>query len=196
MIGLGSLRLLLTLMFVVTSCFHLVRCLPVAGRRACDSPAVEAVHLLMGLSMIAMIGPWAAVVPVLWWVLVFGCAGIWFTVRAVRTGGRGPTYAYLASMTGAMAWMGLSELLTAPATVAGHPGHGMAPAADTRPGALVSATLGVYLITAGCWWWARGMRVATLGERGAATARESIQWHAVCHGLMSAGMGLVLLAVA
>lgn len=209
MIGLGSLRCLLTLMLVTSSGFHLARCLPMPGRQrgahgACGSRVVvEMLHLLMGVSMIAMIWPRAAPIPVLCWVPVFAGAGIWFTIRSLRPGSRDAASVYSASMSAAMVWMGLTELLDGPTALGGptattgHQTHDMAVSGPGVASATwVSGALGAYLVAAACWWWARGMRVTTLGGWGTTTARESIQWIAVCHGLMSAAMGLALLAAA
>jgi hypothetical protein len=60
--------------------------------------------------------------------------------------------------------------------------------------AWISAALGAYLVAAAVWWVLRGMRVGSLASADAEP--RPLSWTALCHGLMSAGMGLALLTMA
>jgi hypothetical protein len=60
---------------------------------------------------------------------------------------------------------------------------------------LVSGLLGGYLAVAALWWFGRGLRLGGLATTPAPGPRPP-SWSALCHGLMSAGMGLALLAIA
>lgn len=161
MIGLESLRWLLTLVFAGTGVFHLVRAL----RPGPGSRFSEALHLVMSGAMIVMIWPWGMVVPIAGWVSIFTlCAG-WFATRAVRTGGSRAVPVFFASSMAMMVWMGAA----------------MSPMA-AGPAAWIGVVLGTYLVAAAFWWIFRGLRAG------------APRWPAFCHGMMSAGMGLALLA--
>lgn len=199
MIGLDSLRWVLTVAFGAASAFHLRRVLrPVRLSEPVDENRVsEALHLLMGISMVVMIWPWGGSVPALVWVAVFTASTGWFVLRAMRSAGRRFVLGLFATSMAAMAWMGASM----PAQASAAHGHDMTMGGMSmntgRLGvsALISGTLGGYLVVTAFWWFFRGLRLGTL-----ATAPEPgerpLSWSAVCHGLMSAGMGLTLLAMA
>ncbi|GIM90801.1 DUF5134 domain-containing protein [Paractinoplanes toevensis] len=162
MIQLESLRWMLTLAFGAAAAFHLVRWLWRTGALHED-----ALHLVMGLSMIVMIWPWGDAVPESTWITVFTLATGWFAARAAYARRGMPLF--FASTMGAMVWM----------SAGGH----------QHP--WVSAGLGGYLVAASVWWLIRGMRLSatTVDTRPA-------DWTALCHGTMSAAMGLTLLAMA
>jgi hypothetical protein len=172
MIGLESLRWLLTLAFAGATGFHLVRWLWRA-----EPWHEDAVHLVMGLSMILMIWPWGDIVPESAWITVFTLSASWFLARALDSRRLVPLF--FATTMGAMVWM------TASAPPIGMHVHHM-----RRD--WVSGVLGAYLVGASVWWMVRGMRLSPVA---AADARPP-DWSALCHGTMSAAMGLALLAMA
>ncbi|GAA2625650.1 DUF5134 domain-containing protein [Paractinoplanes durhamensis] len=176
MIGLESLRWILTLAFGGAAAFHLVRWL----RRA-EPRHEDALHLLMGLSMIVMIWPWGDAVPESAWITMFTLSAGWFLARAVASARR-MVPLFFASAMSAMVWM------SAAAPTGGH--------AHLHPMGRnwVSAGLGGYLVAASVWWLVRGMRLGRLSPTGADL--RPVDWPALCHGTMSAGMGLALLAMA
>ncbi|WP_436532021.1 DUF5134 domain-containing protein [Actinoplanes sp. HUAS TT8] len=173
MIGIASLQWLLTAAFAVAATFHLIRCV----RPKAHDPLSELLHLIMSGSMIAMLWPWGARVPKLVWVTVFTVAACWFVARATRTTGRRRTSVFFATAAAAMIWM------TAAPAAAHHHGH-----SPLGHAAVISAGLGGYLMLAAIWWVLSGMRLAT--------PLRPVHWPALCHGLMSAGMAVALLAMA
>jgi hypothetical protein len=189
-IGLESLRWVLTAAFVVASAYHLAR----VPRSTGADRVSEASHLAMGTAMVAMIWPWGHVVPPAVWVGVFTATTGWFVVRALRSAGRRVVLGLLATSMAACAWMGA----TMPAQAAPAHSHAMAmpmEAGHLTTAGLISGVLGGYLVVAAGWWFLRGLRLgglATTPERGP----RPLSWSALCHGLMSAGMGLALLAMA
>jgi uncharacterized protein DUF5134 len=183
-----SLRWVLTVAFVVASAYHLAR----VPRTAGADRVSEAAHLTMGVAMVAMIWPWGGVVPPAAWVGVFTASTGWFVVRALRSAGRRGVLGLFASSMAACAWMGA----TTPAQAS--PAHGMpmpVEGAHLTTAGLVSGLLGGYLVVAALWWFARGLRLGGLATTPAPGPRPP-SWSALCHGLMSAGMGLALLAMA
>ena len=202
MVGPESLRWVLTAAFGVTSAFHLVRCLrPAVVRRPVGAAWVsETLHLLMGVAMVAMIWPWGDVVPALVWVAVFTASTGWFVARARRSAGRRAVLGFFATSTAIMVWMGASMPAQASATTGaamGMAGPGMDGMAAGRLGAAawISGLLGGYLLVAAFWWFFRGLRLGHLRTASRAATRPP-SWGSMCHGLMSVGMGLVLLAMA
>jgi Domain of unknown function (DUF5134) len=198
MIGLGSLRWLLTVVFAAAAAFHLVRCVRPSSwpARVAEHRFSEVLHLVMGASMIVMMWPWGAVVPATVWVAVFTMSAGWFIAGAVGSAGRRLVPSFFASAMGAMVWMGASMPAQASTvhshagmagmTMGGGAGHG-------SPGytAWISVVLGGYLMLAAFWWLGKGLRVG-----GLSTVPRPLGWAALCHGVMSAGMALALLAMA
>ena len=204
MIGLESLRWSLTLAFAVATGFHGARLLRPA---VCDRVS-ETLHTLMGGSMIVMIWPWGAGVPAGVWAVAFTFSTGWFVTRAIRATGGRVSLMYFATAAAAMVWMsatmpaghrhgpvsGLSEAMPAMQTpMSGMPAATDSGAASAHAGfpAWISGILGAYLVVAALWWVARGMRLAPTSPKGSGP-----HWAAVCHGMMSAAMGLSLLAMA
>jgi hypothetical protein len=195
MIGLESLRWLLTVVFAATALFHLVRCLRPARPQVAEHRFSEVLHLIVGTSMIAMIWPWGAVVPSAVWIAVFTMSAGWFIAGAAVSAGRRLVPVFFATAMGTMVWMGASMPANA-STVHGHPDMaGMAITAGPghTPMGWLSAVLGGYLLLAAFWWVGRGLRIGGLST-AVATPRP-LGWGALCHGVMSAGMGLTLLAM-
>jgi Domain of unknown function (DUF5134) len=154
MIGLEPLRWALTVALAAASAFHLVRSVRPAGT---EGRPAESLHLLMGVSMIAMIWPWGGVVPVAGWVAVFAGATGWFVIRAVRSVAR-LIPVFFASTMAAMIWMAV----TMPAHAPGHPAmSGMS--GSPGPAGWIDGTLGVCLMGAALWWLAAGMRLGSVG---------------------------------
>jgi hypothetical protein len=199
MIGLESLRLLLTAAFGGASVFHLLRCVRPAGHfphPAGEHRFSEVLHLLMGVAMVVMIWPVGRLVPGPLWVAVFTLSAGWFAARAVRSTGRRLVLGFFATAMGAMVWMGVTR--PAPASAHDHVERGGMPGMSLGDGSLhytawVSAALGAYLVAAAIWWVLRGLRIG--GLAGAGAEPRSPSWTALCHGLMSAGMGLALLTM-
>jgi hypothetical protein len=191
-IGLESLRWVLTAAFVVASGYHLAR-LP----RSFGAERVsEAIHLVMGVAMVAMIWPWVRAVPASIWVGVFTASTGWFVMRAWRSAGRRVMLGLFATSMAACAWMGA----TMPAQASSGHSHDMAMSMPPHAGGLttaglVSGLLGGYLVVAAGWWFVRGLRLGGLATTPVLGPRP-LSWSALCHGLMSAGMGLALLAMA
>jgi hypothetical protein len=158
----------------------------------------EAAHLVMGVAMVAMIWPRGHVVPPAVWVAVFTASTGWFVVRALRSTGRRVVLGLFATSMAACAWMGA----TMPAQAAPGRSDGVAmpmpmsfQAGHLTTAGLVSGLLGGYLVVAAAWWFARGLRLGGLATTPVPGPRP-LSWSALCHGLMSAGMGLALLAMA
>ena len=199
MIGIDPLRWLLTVAFGGAAVFHLLRCLrppaawlsPVAEHRLS-----EMLHLVMGLSMIAMIWPWGAAVPAAVWIVVFMMSTGWFVVQAVWTSRRRAVPVFFATATGTMVWMGAS--IPGHASAGGHGGMDMAGMGHAPVGCAgwVSALLGGYLVLAAFWWVGRGMHIGGLSTATTDAVARPLDWSALCHGVMSAGMGIALLAMA
>jgi Domain of unknown function (DUF5134) len=199
MIVLASLRWILSTIFVLTSGFHLTRCL---RPRRLPGPVTEnwvseALHLIMGISMIVMIWPVGEWVPVPVWAAVFTASTGWFAARTFWSAGRRPAPIFFASSMAAMVWMGVSM----PAQASSGDRSGMVMDGMTMSSGPVgvagwiSGLLGGYLVVVAFWWFARGLRLgpapAVAGGRP-----QPLSWSSLCHGLMSIGMGLALLAMA
>lgn len=191
MIALVSLRWALTVPFTGAGVFHLVRNL---RPQPAEHRISEALHFTMCVAMIVMVWPWGARMPPAIWVTVFTLSTGWFVASAAWSPGRrlGPSFS--AATAVAMVWMRVSM----PAQAA--PGHGRS--AMAMPGmshsptgntAWMSAGLGLAMVAIAAWWVGRGMRLTV---PAASAEPDAPNWPALCHGLMSAGMGLALLAMA
>jgi hypothetical protein len=189
MVGLASLRWILTVAFAAAGVFHLVRCV---RPQAAGVRTSEILHLVMCVAMIAMVWPRGASVPAVVWIAVFTVSTGWFVTRAANASGRRMVPAFFATAAATMVWMGASM----PAQAAPHHDMAMArPSGSAGYAAWISAGLGGYLVLAAGWWVIRGMRLRALPSTTAAATRP-LNWAALCHGLMSAAMGLALLAMA
>jgi hypothetical protein len=189
MIGLVSLRWVLTAAFAGAAVFHLAGCVRSAhaGRpRGVRRRTSEVLHLLMGVSMIAMVWPWGEVVPRLLWLALFAAATAWFGARALWSPGGRLVPVFFATAMAAMVWMTVSMPAAGSQSHHHHGGVGYA--------GWVSGVIGGYLVLAAGWWIVRGMRLGGLSTADAAP--RAPHWPAVCHGVMSVGMGLTLLAMA
>lgn len=190
MIGLVSLRWVLTAAFGFTSVYHFARCLrPVILPEPIGEHWIsEFLHLTMGVSMTAMIWPWGSRVPAWAWAVVFTLSTGWFVARALWTTGRRAVLGFFATVMATMAWMGVSMPAQASShtDMAGMSGMTM----TTGPTAWISAILGAYLVLAAFWWFRRGLRLGSV-----ATGVRPLSWSSICHGLMSIGMGLALLTM-
>lgn len=200
MIDSDPLRWLLTVAFGGASISHLLQRLrpsPAWPSLVAEHRLSEILHSAMGLSMIAMIWPWGAAVPAAVWIVVFMMSTGWFLVQAARTSRRRAVPAFFATATGTMVWMGAS--IHGHASPGGHGGMDMAGMRHAPVGCAgwVSALLGGYLVLAAFWWVGRGVHLAGLS---AATTTDAVarplDWSALRHGVMSAGMGIALLAMA
>lgn len=191
MIGPEPLRWVLTAAFVLASAYHVTRFPRSLGAHRLS----EAVHLTMGVSMVAMIWPWGRVVPPAAWVAVFTASTGWFLFRALRSAGRRLVLGLFATSMAACAWMGASM----PAQASGAPGEAMAmdgmamDAGHLTTAGVISGLLGGFLVVAAAWWFRRGLR---LGSLATTPDPRPFNWSALCHGLMSAAMGLALLTMA
>ncbi|MEU1839369.1 DUF5134 domain-containing protein [Micromonospora chersina] len=97
------------------------RCVALSGG---EHRLSEMLHMVMGLSMIAMIWPWGAAVPAVAWIVIFMMSTGWFAVRAVWTPGGRALPTFFATATGTMVWMGAST--PGHASAVGHNGVDMA----------------------------------------------------------------------
>jgi Domain of unknown function (DUF5134) len=184
-IGPEPLRWVLTAAFVLASAYHVTR----FPRSLGADRLSEAVHLTMGVSMVAMIWPWGDVVPAPVWVAVFTASTGWFVARAVGSAGRRLVPAFFATSMAAMVWMGAS--MPAQASAGRHQMTMDMPAGSLGLAGWVSGVLGGYLVLAAFWWFFRGLRLGRLSA-----GVRPLSWSSLCHGLMSIGMGLALLAMA
>jgi hypothetical protein len=198
MLGIASLQWVLTAAFSAAALFHLVRCArPVgAGRPPADRHRTsEALHLVMCVAMIAMLWPWGARVPAAAWIGTFTVSAGWFVTRTVRSAGRRWVPAFFATSAAAMIWMGAAPAHASPG---GGQHHGMAMADGSHVSggyaAWISAGIGGYLMLAALWWVIRGMRLSSL-PAAPAQPTPPPNWAALCHGMMSAGMAVALLAM-
>jgi hypothetical protein len=197
-----SLRWALTAALALASAYHLTRVPRVAGAARVG----EVLHLTMGVSMIAMLWPWGSAVPASLWVSVFTASTGWFLFRALRSTGRRVVSGLFAGSMATMVWMGAT--MPAMASAGAHD-HGPSMATDmatdmagmtmgsghlTTAGT-ISGLLGGYLVLVAGWWFVRGLRLGGLATTAAPGPRP-VSWSAICHGLMSAAMGLALLAMA
>jgi hypothetical protein len=191
-----SLRWALTVALALASAYHLTRVPRVAGA----ARVAEVLHLTMGVAMIAMLWPWGSAVPASAWVAVFTASTGWFLFRALRSTGRRVVSGLFAGSMATMVWMGATMPAMASAGAHGPSmetdmaGMTMGSGHLTTAGT-ISGLLGGYLVLVAGWWFVRGLRL-----RGLATAAvpgpRPVSRPAICHGLMSAAMGLALLAMA
>lgn len=188
MIGLASLRWKLTAAFTAVAVFHLVW-MPMAtpgGQPQVITRRVSGLcHFTMCVAMIVMVWPWSGTIPVAVWLVVFTTSAVWFVLRAARSSRRRVVSAFFATAAAAMVWMGMST--PANASSYGHNHH-----ASMGYTAWISAAMGGYLVLAAAWWAIHGMRLGSLSS----PATQAPNWSALCHGVMSGGMGLALLAMA
>jgi Domain of unknown function (DUF5134) len=190
MVDIASLRWVLTVAFAVAAGFHLARSVrPGWG----GDRLSEVLHLTMCLAMIVMVWPWGVRVPATVWLAVFIASTGWFAMRAVRSaGGRRAVPVFFATAAAAMVWMSASPAVAAPRHDVAMAGMGHASGGGYA--AWISAGLGGYLMLAAGWWVVRGMRLGGLSSPP--VSRSVPSWPALCHGVMSAGMAVALLAMA
>lgn len=197
-----SLRWALTVALALASAYHLTRVPRVAGA----ARVAEVLHLTMGVAMIAMLWPWGSAVPASVWVAVFTASTGWFLFRALRSTGRRVVSGLFAGSMATMAWMGATMPAMASAGVHDH-GPSLDVGMDMGMGGMptgsghlttagvISGILGGYLVLVAGWWFVRGLRLGGLATT-TALGPSPVSWPAICHGLMSAAMGLALLAMA
>lgn len=186
MIGLVSLRWVLTVAFAAGGAYHLGR---LVRAQPAEHRISETLHLIMGAAMVAMVWPWGARLPQAVWATVFTLSTAWFVASAAWSPGRRLGPASFAAAAMSMVWMGTAPVDHHP-PAHHHPGMAMA-----GPGLAgwISGGLGLGLVAVAGWWVVRGMRLGALPAQGAEIGTPN--WSALCHGLMSAGMGLSLLAM-
>lgn len=201
MVGISSLQWLLTVAFAGAAVFHLVRLtssLRAAASRGAavlpptgDGRISESLHLAMSVAMIVMLWPWGARVPAIVWIVVFTASTGWFVVRTVRVPGRRLSSGFIAVTTAAMVWMAASPAHAAAGGTAHHD-HAAGHSAADGYAAWISAGLGTFLVLVALWWVARALRLGSLHQQ---PDGASVNWPGLCHGVMSAGMGLALLSM-
>ncbi len=209
------LAVLLTVLFVGTGVYCLLRC--VVPTRLGASPALaprisEACHVIMAIGMTLMAWPWGMRAPRWPQLIVFGLGTIFFLAQLVRPD-RHSRVAVLqhALMMGAMVWM----IVIMPDMMAmGKGGAGSAPMAGMRgmsmrasaagaqlPAgmAVVTAVAAVCLLLSTFYWTAQAVRlVRVLAETGPAAQPVFIRTpgaQATCHALMALGMTVMLVAM-
>jgi hypothetical protein len=160
--------------------------------------------------MIAMLWPWGQLVPRWPEVAVFVVAAVWFLVRAFLPGrrghsrGRGECVYHVVAM-GAMAWM-VALMAAAMHGTASMPGMAM-PQNPALPqyAVIANLVLAVCFALMTVWWLAGAVDVrrkpAVAGEERSNASDSPIievvlspKVNAACHGLMSAGMAIMLVA--
>ena len=180
------------------------------GANGWEEGSTDVAHVLMCLGMIAMLWPWGHLVPRWPQVAVFVVAAAWFLVRAFLPGrwahsrGRGECAHHVVAM-GAMAWM-IALMMGARHDTASMPGMAM-PQNIALPlyAVVANRVLAVCFVLMTVWWLAgavdlrRTPAVAGAG-RGSNSASPIIEVvlspkvNVACHGLMSAGMAIMLVA--
>lgn len=174
MIASPPLAWLLTVAFVLTGGYALVRCsATVAGPLPTERRTAELAHLVMSVSMVVMIWSWFSTAGLVVQVVLFALFTAYFTTRAVR-GWRGAAHACAggaahAMMAAAMVWMlvAMPLVMAMPVSAsggegghAGHAGHGGASSGDAmaaggRAGWAVAVTLAVCVaLLVACGYWA------------------------------------------
>lgn len=148
------LTVLVTVMVLAVAVFFVWR-LAVAGgfNRAID-PETDLFYVAAGLALAGMLARWMRLLPPGAWATVFGCAVLWFLVRAVRAHRAGDIsargrHAFDAAVAAALVYMPLAGV--APSTIHGSTA-GMVTMAG-MPGMMVDSTehapaLGLVLVLA------------------------------------------------
>lgn len=201
--------------FAITGVHHLARCSQLWSTRSnAHGRAIELSGLLMSLAMIAMVPMWGSLGSMRVQVLVFGvfCGYFAFRVLALRfTKTESPsalTLGYHALATGAMVWMVAAMTpMTGhrwPSGETGHHGghHGTSGAATVDPPLwMVSVTIvlaGALIAGAVVWFGAAVKANAAARTPGGRFSMARVTGPFVgsaCHGLMSVGMGAMLLTM-
>jgi hypothetical protein len=125
--------------------------------------------------------------------VIFTLSTGWFLTRAVSALSDRVAPMLSAVATGVMVWMMAS--MPRPPSASSHGGMDMAGMSHAPVGgaAWAGPLLGGYLVLAALWWVGRGMRIGGLPSD--THAARPLDWSALCHGVMSAGMGIALLAM-
>ncbi|TCK25981.1 DUF5134 domain-containing protein [Pseudonocardia endophytica] len=174
MIASAPLAWMLTVAFVVTGAYALLRCsATVAGPLPPERRTAELAHVVMSVSMVVMTWSWFSTTGLVLQVVLFSLFTAYFATRAVR-GWRGTAHACVggaahALMAAAMVWMLVSMPLVMAMPVsgsdgegghAGHAGHGGGSAGDAmamggQAGWAVAVTLAVSVaLLVACGYWA------------------------------------------
>lgn len=220
MIESGLLRWVLTIVFTVTTVWFVFR----AARRGAGVPerVSSTGHVVMGALMVPMAWPWGMWIPALPQIVVLSAAALWFLLLGLGNlrSGAGNEHGGRASglhhavMMGAMLWMvaTMPELMAATPHDSGSGGHHHALgsvgsgvlAASAPPAALpawitiVTVVLGGYLILSSMTWIAsavdRGRGAVNAAAPAESGSAQVLGLSCACHGAMSVGMGVMLLA--
>jgi hypothetical protein len=174
-----------TVVFALISTTCLVRL--VIARRNSDRPPgtpgrhEDVGHLVMGISMIAMVLSWTALLPTLVWIVLFGGQAAVFGVLLCR--GHGHHAAHRASPSGQENWDHTHHVMaslamvymvvamrdtTAVVGVAGMPGMGAGP--STTGWVPLADAFGVYFLICAVWAALRAVRLAPSPSPVPATA--------------------------
>lgn len=79
-----AVRWVLSVASAATAVYHLYVLVCQDGRHRSLRPIIDdALHVLLGLAVIALVWPWGAAVPVILDVVVFTAAALWFAARAL-----------------------------------------------------------------------------------------------------------------
>lgn len=201
MIAGTGLRLVLTVLFAAVALHGVHGILrPVSPSGTGRTDTVNGLlHAAMAVAMAVMVWPAGTDVPALPQTVLFSAAALWFAARAaLRQQNRAADAAH-AVMAAGMAWMvtvmGHAMTPGAPHSPAAHDGHhaaasGVPAMSLTDSGARgVALALAVWCVLAAWWWLARAFDTARL----ASGPHDAL--HSACHGAMSAGTAVMLLAM-
>lgn len=191
----------LTMVFAATSAWCLVGCLrPSAAMASAAHRISHLCHAAMGAAMLAMIWPWGAIIPAPLQVIVFMLAAIWFLALALharrRIEIRKPLHHAL--MMAAMSGMILAMPATMTMCSSGTLPQWTAFAGASGALALLSIALAAYFTVTALSWIGIERALLFAGQHAArpnAALASSPTPDAICHSAMSAGMGLMLLAM-
>jgi hypothetical protein len=214
------LRWVFTVLFAATGFWSLLRA--TSHAQSLPDRVNALLHLAMSAAMIAMTWPWGMVLPTTPQVMVFTLATGWFLLLMVNRrlssacgdGHKPQWHAHHALMMASMVWM-IATMPMAPATSSPHGGHhhalassasgaqlaSAAPAGPPTALFVISLVLGGYFLAASLIWISAAVDTGrrALGEPGApAPAHPSVNRLALdftCHGGMSVGMGVMVLAL-
>ncbi|CCH33282.1 DUF5134 domain-containing protein [Actinosynnema sp. NPDC047251] len=149
----------------------------------------EVAHVAMCGAMIAMLWPWGGWLPSWPQVVLFACAGAWFTAHGLVIVVSGEPALRVAAVPAshalgmfAMVWM-----LVAAGTGAHHPG-GPGSAGPAWPVSFPASVLGLGSLVVAGWWLVKALRRDPAGR---VAPDLSLAGHAVLNG----GMAVMLLAM-
>ncbi|MGW1681126.1 DUF5134 domain-containing protein [Saccharopolyspora sp. NPDC002376] len=216
------LRWILTVLFTASALWGLHRIVraepisPMSGRlteqdrEIPGGPAVRistAWHVVMSAAMVAMCWPWGMTIPVAPQLVLFALMAVWFLALTANigwcTGHRRWQHAHHAVMAAGMCWMlaAMPSLMSHGESDSGHVHHHsmgsgiLASAPDPTPAnwvAVVFLLLGGYFVLTALPWLSAAVDI---GRKAQTRPQREAAYEATCHAAMTAGMGVMFLAV-